>query len=219
VTLEKIPSLLERDFTGDDPKHSPVTGRVNPAAAWVLTDDGVIARRKWDGTCVLVTEDLRVLTRRTVRPGATPPPGFVPAETDERTGKTFGWEPYVQSPFADVILFNVVAWGDHGIGWGPSGERLLPGTYELIGPKVQGNAERLVGSHRLERHDTAPEFSGVRHPQLNDDGNLVRACNTVLFLGEEHGWEGLVFYHPDGRRAKLKARDVAELRALQESAR
>ncbi len=206
--MEKIPSLLERDFSGGNAAHSPVTGRINPEASWALTDEGVVARRKWDGTCVLVAavdNGLVVRTRRMVRDGAAPPPGFVPAERDERTGKTFGWEPSMQSSYAGPLNEAI----DRFIAGGHVPQE---GTYELIGPKVQNNAEHLT-EHRLERHDTATPIKKGLPRDVTPDIALEYACSLVEDL-HRLGWEGLVFYHPDGRRAKLKARDVAELRTL-----
>ncbi len=74
----------------------------------------------------------------------------------------------------------------------------MPGTYELCGPKVNGDPEQL-GVHRLVRHATAEEFGGVPR---DFDGLM-----TWLLAHPE--FEGVVWHHPDGRMAKLKYRDAA----------
>jgi hypothetical protein len=88
-----------------------------------------------------------------------------------------------------------------------------------VGPKVNNNPERL-NSHMLVRHDTAQEL--VRdawwHRALDLEGNLERVCHSIAFIGERQGWEGVVFYGPGGLRAKLRAKDVRELRRVQEAA-
>ena len=71
---------------------------------------------------------------------------------------------------------------------------LPDGTYELVGPKVNGNAERF-DEHRLLRHG-ASAIGDVR--RTFDD---LRA-----FLGQTP-IEGLVFAHEDGRTAKIRRAD------------
>ena len=77
------------------------------------------------------------------------------------------------------------------------------GTYELIGPMINGNPERAT-AHRLERHAVA-ETIGV----LDEGGASVANPDPadVIALCREWGWEGTVWHHPDGRMAKLKVRD------------
>lgn len=177
--MEKIPTVFRRD--PDDMKH--VLPDVTPGCEWVLAGKGV-PTRKWDGTCILVATD-GVFARREVKPGKQPPPGFVAISTDENTGKTVGWEPWMQSPFARQIAEAV------------EDVELAPGTYELCGPKINGNPEGLAG-HFLLRHgardlpgDTPRDFDGLAVFLKNFDG------------------EGIVWHHPDGRMAKLKKRDFA----------
>ena len=76
------------------------------------------------------------------------------------------------------------------------------GTYELIGPKVNGNPENVT-KHLLERHATADVWVGF--PRDHDG---IRDWLT----SPEFGWEGVVFHHPDGRMAKIKKRDFGATR-------
>jgi len=113
------------------------------------------------------------------------------------TGKTVGWEPVEQSSFAKVFrdaFENDPRWD--GVAGG------FPyGTYELAGPKVNGNPERLE-RNTLILH---------AHAEVQFDDPAMRSYDTiralVLRLVEANGWEGLVYHHPDGRMAKIKARD------------
>ncbi|MFE9428568.1 hypothetical protein ACFYNO_37130 [Kitasatospora sp. NPDC006697] len=181
--MRKIPTLFHRD--PEDRRY--VTSEVTPGCEWVLAGEGT-ATRKYDGTCVLLDEDGNWWARREVKPGKQPPAGYRAVQTDPVTGKTVGWEPIAQSAFARFHAEAVAAGADRA-----------PGSYELVGPKLNGNPERRTG-HQLLRHATAE----VLAPPARDHAAL-RAF--VLALAAESGAEGVVFHHPDGRMAKLKARD------------
>lgn len=174
--MRKIPTLFERN----DEDRRYVTELVTPGCEWVLRGEGQ-ATRKYDGTCILVDDSGQAWARREVKAGATPPPNFALVEHDATTGKDFGWEPADQSGFAKFIAEAM-----H--------DGLDGGTYELIGPKIQGNPEGAP-AHQLVRHEHAEHvdvpltFSGLRDW-------LQRST-----------FEGIVWHHPDGRMAKLKRRD------------
>jgi Family of unknown function (DUF5565) len=178
--MQKIPTLFRRD--PDDMKR--VTRDVNPECKWVLDGEGT-ATRKYDGTCVML-DDAGWWARREVKAGKSQPPGYRPVSTDPATGKTVGWEPVEQSAFA---RFHAEA---------EAKRRWAPGTYELCGPKVNGNPEGYEG-HALIPHEDADEFGDVPrdHDGLRD------------WLLAHPQFEGIVWHHRDGRMAKLKRRDFA----------
>ena len=207
--MKKIPTVFKRD--PDDMKR--VLPEVNPECQWVLDGKGV-ATRKYDGTCVgyfpVVKGEPRIsggvgsggideaadltgawLARREVKPGKTPPPNYIPVETDPNTHKTMGWEPIEQSSF--VAAFNEAV--------DIIGEDPYFGTYELCGPKINGNPEGYIG-HILVRHSDAELVRpfGLMFESLRE---------TMLLVLKPEGAEGLVWHHPDGRMAKLKVRDFA----------
>lgn len=184
VAMQKIPTLFRRD--PDDLKR--VLGEVTPGCEWVLAGEGV-ATRKFDGTCVQLDADGRWWARREVRAGKAAPAGFEAVMTDPATGKTVGWEPVEQSGFAK--------WHAQALAGGGAYE---PGTYELCGPKVNGNPESY-GEHVLVRHSSAPTVVELDYPI---DFETARASVEAL---REQGIEGIVWHHPDGRMAKLKGRD------------
>lgn len=186
--MRKIPTL----FVRDEADRSRVTADVTPGCEWVLRGEG-IATRKFDGTCVRIRRDGlhgHGLARRLVKPGKTPPAGYIAVETDQVTGITVGWEPVGQSPFARQF--------DEAIDELGGFSELLPGTYELCGPKINGNPERIEGAHRLLPH-------GLEIHGAPTDPDAIR--EFVATLGRD-GVEGIVWRHPDGRMAKLKARDL-----------
>ena len=183
--MRKIPTLFVRDE--NDRRY--VTDQVTPGCEWVLAGEGV-ATRKYDGTCVLF-DGGAWFARREVKPGKKAPEGFIEADYDEATGKTVGWEPISQSSFAKLHA-EAVEYADEG----------MPeiGTYELVGPKVNGNPEGVY-HHMLVRHADAQTFGATGVPRIYND------LRTLVLALAKDGWEGLVWHHPDGRMAKLKARD------------
>lgn len=181
--MRKIPTLFVRDWGGD---RSRVTREVNPECSWVLDGEGV-PTRKWDGTAVLV-EGGRAFKRYELRPGKAAPPGFRPAQdVDPETGKQPGWVPTDPEKPEDAWLYEALRASDE-----PPGD----GTYELLGPKVQGNPDG-VASHILERHGAAKM----------DDRPIGRDYDNIRTYLEANPMEGLVWHHPDGRMAKIKRRD------------
>jgi hypothetical protein len=185
--MQKIPTLFVRDE--NDRRY--VTEAVTPGCEWVLAGEGV-ATRKYDGTCVLLDDDGTWWARREVKPGKATPADFRAVGTDDVTGKTVGWEPAERSAFAKWLQQALLEADAENAD-------LKPGTYELIGPKVNGNPERRA-AHELVRHEDA---EWVRPFSLTFDG----LRDTLRVLHQKEGVEGLVWHHPDGRMAKLKARD------------
>lgn len=183
--MEKIPSLFVRDWDGNK---DHVTREIDPRCGWVFTDPGVRALRKWDGTCVMY-DGSQWWARREVKPGKATPPGFVRISTDDVTAKVMGWIPASESGYAKYLAEAI---GDDD--W-------KPGTYELCGPRVNGNPEGLF-SHSLIRHDEA----GVVDFEMADYDDVRE---VVLNTHARFGAEGIVWHHPDGRMCKIKARDFA----------
>jgi|SRR5882672_445284 len=185
--MKKIPTVFERDWNGD---RSRVVNQVRPGCEWVLAGEG-IATRKYDGSCCLIRDD-KLYKRRELRPGGAPPSGFEYVDADPETGKSVGWVPVGDGPDD--------RW--HREALANEGYLLIDGTYELLGPKVQGNVEGrtqpVLQAHNLARtFPTAPrDFDGLRDWLAGQD------------------IEGLVFHHPDGRMAKIKLRDFGLKRGI-----
>lgn len=188
--MKKIISLFQRNYDGD----RLVRDEVVPGAEWVLAGEGV-ATRKWDGTCVMI-EDGVMWKRYEVKPGKTPPKGFVPAnDIDPSTGKRQGWILVGDGPedrwHREALIDNDATVADFG-----------DGTFELVGPKVQGNPEGL-DHHTLIRHgihglpDAPRTFSELRD-----------YLATV-------GIEGIVWYRDNGDMVKIKAKDFGLKRGKQ----
>lgn len=183
--MRKVPTIFERDWNGD---RSRVVDQINPEAQWVFDGEGW-PTQKLDGTSCMV-RDLRLYKRREIREeelANNPPADFEVADRDATTGKVVGWVPVGYGPedrwHDDALQHHV---GD-----------LPDGTYELIGPKVQGNPER-EGRHMLIAHTSRSLV--IAHPFERTFGGIRDFLASV-------DMEGLVFHHPDGRMAKIKGRD------------
>ncbi len=175
--MKKMPTIFERDWDGD---RSCVVNQPHPDCDWVFAGEGT-ATRKLDGTCCLV-DGGKLFRRREVRKGKEAPNGFVSVMTDEKTGKQVGWVPVSQDP------------GDkwHQEAFSSS---LIDGTYELVGPKVQGNPEGFA-MHTLVKHSDAKQYADA--PVTYEELKTWLAGKDI---------EGLVWHHPDGRMAKIKLKD------------
>ena len=183
--MNKIPTVFKRDLED----LSKVTREVHPDCEWVLDGEGT-ATRKYDGTCIgylwLTGDGPAWWARREVKPGKRQPGGFISVTTDEVTGKTMGWEPVEGSAYFKYVIEAHRNFPDR---------QYRVGTYELIGPKVQGNPEQ-ADKHMLMLHADAEQLLGVPR---DFDGLAKWMADT--------DFEGIVWHHPDGRMAKLKRRD------------
>lgn len=176
--MQKIPTMFVRDWKGD---RSRVLDVIVVGCEWVATWEGE-ATRKYDGTCCLV-RDHHLYKRHEVKAGKETPQGFEEVERDETTGDVVGWVPVGTGPED--------RWHRDAF----SKDTTLPdGTYELVGPKIQGNPDAFQ-SHTLVRH------GGLRLP------DAPRTFDGLKAYFEAHDIEGIVFHHHDGRMAKIKARD------------
>lgn len=193
--MKKIPTLFQRDET-DRSRVLPV---VTPGCEWVLAGDG-IPTTKYDGTACMVWHRL-FYKRHVVKGGKTPPPGFDPSqpEPDPITGHWPGWVPVGEGPedrrhregYARSVEDR------RACEWDEDLTDLTDGTYELCGPQVNGNPHGFEGNllvpHGLKIHPAASvprDFDGLKR-----------------FLAD-FPYEGIVWWHEDGRRAKIKRRDM-----------
>ena len=190
---KKIKSLFKRDYDGT----RLVYDELVEGSDWVANGEGV-ATVKYDGTCCLVRDGKlhkrydRKLTnsaKRGKKEGSWEVSDFRPApanwepaeaEADPNTGHWPGWLPVSDAPED--------RW--HRQAFKPT---LPNGTYELVGPKVQGNPYQLE-SHELWRHGSEM----IEAP---------RSYEELKKWLEIHKIEGIVWHHPDGRLVKIKRKD------------
>jgi hypothetical protein len=198
--MKKIPTLFVRDF-GEGSNGRYVTEQVNPGCEWVLAGRGR-PTRKWDGTCVRVVNGgglYEISVRREVKPDRPEPDGYELVEIDGKTGKKVGWEPWSNSPFAAFIEEARQTWAAEHPLPDPWHSDIPTATYELIGPKINGNPDRS-DVHRLVRH------GAELFPAADRSYEGIRAA--LLTRPEV---EGIVFWRdvsdPNSDRAKIKRKD------------
>jgi hypothetical protein len=175
--MKKTPTLFKRNPEA----MREILSEPNPVCDWVFNGEGV-ATRKYDGTCCLI-DNGNFYKRRELKRGKPVPRNFVQADFDTTTGKTVGWVPVDPEAAEDKWYMEAFS------------ETLPDGTYELLGPKVQGNPEGFE-RHTLLKHSDAEQYPDVE-----------RTFDGLRKWMEDKDIEGLVFHHPDGRMAKIKKRD------------
>lgn len=182
--MRKMPCLFVRRFEGN--RIADITAEVSPGCEWVARREGV-ATRKWDGTACLVREGA-LFARYDAKRGKTPPPGAIPCdpEPDPVTGHWPHWVEVLDQP---QFKWHREAWESAQI----DGSAAIDGTYELVGPAINNNREKLE-RHQFRKHgdevlDAPRSFEDLRE-WLRD------------FRGE-----GIVFHHPDGRMSKIRRND------------
>lgn len=191
----KIPTVFRRN----EEDMARVLLDPHPDCHWVLAGEG-IPTRKYDSVCVMLDVDGMWWARRMVRPGKSTPDAFIALDQDPATGTTVGWEPLQNTGWPAM----------HSEALSNLSTQLVRGsTYELCGPKINGNHEAFK-THVLIRHGDAEidTLYANGEPRTYD---LIKG--RVLTLADR-GWEGIVWHHPDGRMAKLKARDFPDDRSF-----
>lgn len=188
--MKKIISLFQRNYDGDRLARNEVT----PGAEWVLAGEGV-PTRKFDGTCCMVRGG-QLFKRFDVKAGRSAPPNFEPAQDpDPVTGHWPGWVPVGAGP-EDRWHREAVA----RYSYTDDSSEIPDGTYELCGPKIQGNPEGF------DHHVLVP------HGKTIIVGTALSSYDEIreFLLSAPDNMEGIVWHHPDGRMVKIKRRDFAK---------
>ena len=175
--MKKIPTI----FLRNPKKMQKILFDRHPDCEWVFAGEG-IATRKYDGTCVKI-ENGKYFKRREVKKGKVVPNNFIEEEFDQNTGRRVGWVPVNQNAKEDRWHMEAFS------------KNLSDGTYELVGPKIQGNPEDY-NVHTLVKHEEAQRFD-----------NVPRTFDGIAYFILNRDIEGIVFHHSDGRMAKIKKRD------------
>ncbi|MBW1654252.1 hypothetical protein [Flavobacterium quisquiliarum] len=178
--MKKISTL----FAKDPNDLARVINKLNTENTWVMNGEA-IATRKFDGTAVAII-DGELFKRFDAKKGRTIPANAIPCqEADVITGHHPHWVKCDRIKSEDKHFFEGF---DHL-------ELKADGTYELCGPKVQGNPENLE-KHTLVKHGSEVFDS------LSFDFDELK-----MFLSE-NDIEGIVFHHiSDDRMCKLRKSD------------
>ena len=150
--MQKIPTMFLRDKT--NPKL--VTREVDPECQWVVDGEGV-ATVKFDGSACAVIDGYLYKRHQHKAEKGDPPKHWVHWSRDLSQRSGHGW---LLCATADPSArYHLEAWKTH--------EPLDDGTYELVGPKSNGNPHGLP-THQLWRHgslgfpDVPREFDALK---------------------------------------------------------
>jgi hypothetical protein len=178
--MKKISTL----FVKDPNNLARVVNKLNAENAWVMNGEA-IATRKFDGTSAAIING-ELFKRFDAKKGRSIPANSIPCqEADLVSGHHPHWLKCDRTKKEDKFFFE----GFDNL------ETIMDGTFELCGPKVQGNPEKLE-KHTLIKHGTEVfEFSSFAFDDLEK------------FLSE-NDIEGIVFHHiSDERMCKLRKSD------------
>lgn len=151
---------------------------------WVF-DEGVTTHIKRDGFACAVIDGELYKRYNFKRCGVkAPPEGAIQCcDPDEVTGHWPHW----------IKCGKVDRW--HRRAW-ETQKPLSDGTYELVGPKINGNNE----NHK--RHHLLPHKGG----ELICLSFCFSYIDFKCFIADLP-WEGVVFHHPNGQMCKLRRKD------------
>lgn len=184
--MEKIPTIFKRD---DAFKVMP---EVHPDCGWVFSGEGM-ATEKLDGTNVRLTirsgRCVRLEKRRN------------PSKKQKALGIKDGW--YVDADeFSSEDKWIQEAMQNTDVSEWPDGEH----SSEALGPKIQGNPLNLKTHIVVPFNMEIPKFDGI---DRSFDGLKSALAELESKFSPSNLVEGIVFHHPDGRRAKIKRKDFA----------
>lgn len=163
--------------------------------------------RKYDGTSTAII-DQKLYKRFDLKKGRTLPDGAIPCqEADSVTGHHPHWVPCVRDNKQDKYHWEAF---DRLVAINKSVKLLIEdGTYELCGPKVQGNPEKF-DEHVLVKHGAdeirTAWFVGYMQESMNtaSDLELFEAFEEYL---SQVDIEGIVFHFENGEMCKLRKSD------------
>ena len=210
--MKKMKSLYKRTFSG---QVITIHNELSPGTEWVLNGEGD-ATEKMDGTCCRIEDNIlykrydRKLKKKVIKKNKdnknfypllsdfkTPPDGWEPCEKSFDP-YTFHWPGWLEvDPTLPENKFHIDAFefcvfdGYMHAAYKPYKD----GTYELIGPKVQGNP-----------HNTAIHMLLVHgHRALSDVPTSLESLRNYF---NYNIIEGVVWHHKnDGRMVKIKRSD------------
>lgn len=202
--MKKIPTFFTKDKHG----RYCIAEINHTKLGWIDDLSKLIPLRKYDGTPVYGNAKGEWFYRRAYKMGTTPP-GFIECDLDYHSKKSWGWLPvdddYPFKKYFDEAL--VLKPFDLDIAPGSREEVYEEGSYELIGPKINGNPEEM-SEHRLMPHRRAPQISNIAEIDTEvEDEVLYEIYKKVIgFMPIE----GVVFWINGNEH--MESRPVAKLR-------
>jgi len=187
--MKKIKTLFKKD-----PNNlGRVVDEIDPENKWVLTKD-CLPTRKFDGTSMAIINE-KLYKRFDLKPGRNLPEGAISCQDpDGITGRQPYWVPCIRKDKSNRWAYEAF----EGLC------EKVDGTYELCGPKVNGNHEKFIG-HVLVPHGRDKLFIS----DFSFDGLRRYLSDSNVDI------EGIVFHNmKDGRMCKLRKKDFGVKRHL-----
>lgn len=187
--MKKIITVFQRNYDTDRLARDEVV----PGAEWVLAGEGT-ATRKWDGQCCAIHNG-EFLKRYELKNGKVAPFTFrATQEADPITGDIPGW---VVVGYGPEDKWLRAAFENYS--YSLLKEALSDGTFEAVGP-------HFGGGHHSKNPEDVPDQLIPHGKHIIED--FPRTFNEIKnWLANDPIIEGVVFWHPDGRLAKLKLKD------------
>jgi len=183
--MEKIPTLFERD------DRFRVIDKPREECSWVFAGEGA-GTEKLDGTNVRLTVRSGQLVRVEKRRN--------PTKAQKQQGIVDGWYVDAGGAAEDRWILDAAQHTDV-TGWA-DGEH----SCEALGPRIQGNPLGLSEHRCVPFNLDVPVYRDVPRTYAGLQ-ELLSTLDSKFAPG--HPAEGIVFHHPDGRRAKIKRKDFA----------
>lgn len=182
--MKKISTVFKKD----ENDLSRVVNKIASENVWVFSKVGeVYPTRKFDGTSCAIIDGV-LYKRYDVKKGRKVPVGAIPCqEADLVTGHHPHWVACDRQKSEDKHHFDAF-----------DKEPLSDGTYELCGPKINGNREKLT------------ENVLIKHGSVILDDIESFDFDTLKEYLTTHDIEGIVFHDTktmDGRMAKIRKTD------------
>jgi len=210
--MKKMPTLFKKDPND----LGRVINEIHPDSGWVISEPrSVTVTQKYDGTAAYIFEG-DIYKRFDAKPGRKIPFGAIPCqkEPDPNSNHWPHWIKCDPDKNEDRYFFEgLSALKNQRLYDVPSD--YFDGTYELVGPKVNANPEK-VNYHLLLKHrwETCQRRYGVliileliqELIENESPEDLFNSINLVFKL-KSADMEGVVFHHEDGRMCKIRLRD------------
>jgi hypothetical protein len=182
--MEKIPTLFERD------DRYRVVDRPRADCDWVFRGEGV-PTEKLDGSNVRLTIRSGLMVRVEKRRN--------PSKLQKQQGIIDGWYADADEFAAEDKWLLAAARSTDVSDW-PDGEH----PCEALGPRIQGNPLNLDAPLCVPFNLQVPMYEAA--PRSYSELQIFLTTLDSRFA-PGHLAEGIVFHHPDGRRAKIKRKD------------
>lgn len=185
--MQKITTLFKKDPND----LSRVTTEIDPENAWALTVG--IPTRKYDGTACAIIDGV-LYKRYDCKRGKQPPEGAIPCQApDPITGH---WPHWVKCKGNDPSnKFHFEALDNMTL--------LLDGTYELVGPRINGNKDHFP-VHTLVKHGRDIIMDSIG----SDKHKIFKGYDDIREFLSGKMIEGIVFHNPEtGQMCKIRRKD------------